>query len=73
MLVDVNPPLVDVADLIDSVAAAEILGVGSRNAIAVYRKRYDTFPKPVVDLGHGRPMLWLRSDIEAWAATRRRG
>ncbi len=72
MLADVNPPLVDVADLIDSIAVADILGVGSRNTVAVYRKRYDTFPKPVVDLGPGRPMLWLRSDIEAWAATRKR-
>jgi predicted DNA-binding transcriptional regulator AlpA len=66
------PPLVDVDNLIDAVAAAEILGLSSRNGVAVYRKRYDTFPKPVVDLGPGRPLLWLRDDVEAWAASRKR-
>jgi predicted DNA-binding transcriptional regulator AlpA len=66
------PPIVDVADLIDSVAVAEILRLGSRKGVAVYRRRYDTFPQPVVDLGPGRPLLWLRGDVEAWAATRKR-
>lgn len=66
------PPLVDVENLIDSVAVADLLGLGSRNSVAVYRRRYETFPQPIVDLGPGRPLLWLRGDVEAWAAMRRR-
>jgi glutathione-regulated potassium-efflux system ancillary protein KefG len=28
-------------------------------------------PRPVVDLGEGKPKLWLRPEIERWNASRR--
>lgn len=59
-------PAYDPADLIDAQTVAEVLGLASRGAVSVYRSRYDDFPTPVIDMGKGRPMLWLRSDVEAW-------
>ena len=61
---------VDPAQLVDSHAVAEILKLSSRGAVSVYRKRYADFPEPVVDMGAGRCMLWLRRDVEAWARSR---
>ena len=55
-------------ELVDATEAAGILGLSHRNSVSVYRGRYDDFPGPVVE--KGRCVLWLRSDIEAWAATR---
>lgn len=64
-------PNVDPKALIDSHTVAELLNLSSRGAVAVYRKRYHDFPPPVVDMGAGRCLLWLRADIEAWAARTR--
>ncbi len=63
-------PAYDPVDLIDAQFVAEILGLSSRGAVSVYRARYDDFPEPVIDLGKGRPMLWLRADIETWRGGR---
>lgn len=63
-------PAYDPDDLVDAQLAAEILGLSQRSAVAVYRARYADFPDPVIDLGKGRPMLWLRTDIEAWGSSR---
>ena len=63
-------PTVNTEDLIDAVAVALVLGLAHRNTVSSYQKRYPEMPRPVVDLGRGRPRLWLRSDIEAWAAQR---
>jgi len=63
-------PVYDPADMIDAITVADLLGLSSRGAISVYRSRYDDFPGPVIDLGKGRPMLWLRADIETWAKSR---
>jgi predicted DNA-binding transcriptional regulator AlpA len=60
-------PLVDTNDLIDARAVAEILGLSHPNNVSVYRHRYADMPSPVVSLGRGRCMLWLRPEIEAWA------
>ncbi len=63
-------------DLVDARDVAEMLGVGHPNAVSVYQQRYDDMPRPVVDLGRGRPKLWLRPEIERWAvqmSSRRRG
>jgi predicted DNA-binding transcriptional regulator AlpA len=60
----------DPAELTDAQTVAEILGLASRGAVSVYRSRYEDFPAPVIDLGKGRPMLWLRADVEAWARAR---
>lgn len=65
-----TPPAYDPTDLVDAIGVAEILGVGSGRAVSVYRARYGDFPDPVINLGKGRPMLWLRADVEAWAARR---
>lgn len=34
---------------------------------AVFQKRYQDMPKPLIDLGPGRPRLWLRPGIGNWA------
>ena len=62
---------VDVDDLIDSHAVAEILGLAQFNSVSGYQRRYPDMPRPVVDMGSGRCKLWLRSEIETWARKRR--
>ena len=47
-----------------------LLNLANSRVISTYRKRYDDFPTPVVDMGAGRCLLWLRADIEAWKARR---
>lgn len=61
---------VDTGDLIDSAGVAQILGLSNSRAVSTYRKRYDDFPPPVIDMGAGRCLLWLRADIEAWTTAR---
>lgn len=65
-------PKVRIEDLIDAHEVAEILGLAQRNTVSGYQRRYPDMPRPVVDLGRGRPRLWLRSEVERWAASRRR-
>jgi hypothetical protein len=60
-------PTVRTEDLIDAIAVAEILGLAQRNAVSVYQKRYADMPRPVLDLGSGRPRLWLRQEVLSWA------
>jgi len=60
-------PLVATEDLIDARDVAQILGLSHPNNVSVYQHRYADMPRPVVDLGRGRPMLWLRPEIELWA------
>jgi len=66
-------PRVDTDDLIDAHAVAEILGLAHRNTVSVYQRRYVEMPRPVVDLGPARTKLWLRTEIERWAAKRAQG
>ena len=47
---------------------ADILKLSHRNSVSLYQKRYADMPRPVVDLGAGRVKLWLRPEIERWAA-----
>ncbi len=61
---------VDPADLIDAQAVAEVLGLSQRSSVATYRKRYSDFPAPVVDMGAGRCLLWLRDDVKNWLRSR---
>jgi predicted DNA-binding transcriptional regulator AlpA len=61
--------LVETSDLIDSQAVAELLQLASSRAVSTYRQRYGDFPRPVVDMGAGRCLLWRRQDVEAWAAS----
>jgi predicted DNA-binding transcriptional regulator AlpA len=58
---------IDPDDLLDSHDVAELLGLASHRAVSTYRGRYDGFPVPIIEKGTGRCVLWLRSDVEAWA------
>lgn len=55
-------------DLIDAKDVAGILGLTHRNTVSQYLHRYPDMPRPVLDLGRGRPSLWLRPEIERWHA-----
>jgi len=55
-------------DLIDAHDVARILGLTHRNTVSQYVRRYPDMPRPVLDLGRGRPSLWLRPEIERWHA-----
>ncbi len=61
---------IDPADQVDAGDVADIIGLSTRNAVSVYRKRYDDFPEPVFE--RNQCVLWLRQDIERWAAGHRR-
>lgn len=60
-------PRVNTEDLIDSRDVARLLGLSHLHSVSTYQHRYGDMPRPVVDLGPGRPRLWLRQDMEAWA------
>lgn len=63
---------VDPADLLDASEVAKLLGLSHRQAVATYAKRYDDFPKPIVDKGSGGACrLWLKADVVAWRDARR--
>ena len=59
-------PRVSTEDLIDAQGVADLLHLAQRTSVSVYQKRYPDMPRPIVDLGHGRPMLWLRPEILKW-------
>ena len=65
-------PLVRTEDLIDARAVAEILGLAQPNSVSLYQRRYTDMPRPVVNLGPKRPLLWLRPEIVRWAERRSR-
>lgn len=67
------PDKIDPTDLIDAHGIADLLQLTHRSSVSTYRKRYVDFPKPVVDMGAGRCLLWLRSDVEGWARARQAG
>ena len=62
---------VDVEDLIDTQSVTQILGLAHRNTVSEYQARYEDMPRPVVGLGRGRSKLWLRPEVERWAAVHR--
>ena len=59
--------MLELEDLIDAAEVAALLGVSGPNVIAVYRRRHDDFPEPVLIKSSGKCMLWLRQDVVAWA------
>jgi glutathione-regulated potassium-efflux system ancillary protein KefG len=65
-------PKVNTEDLVGAAEVARILGLSHPNSVTTYLRRYDDFPKPVVELTESRVRLWLRPDIEQWAKGRRR-
>jgi glutathione-regulated potassium-efflux system ancillary protein KefG len=58
---------VEIADLIDAGEVAQLLGLSRATSISIYQRRYPDMPRPVVSRPSGRCLLWLRSEIEAWA------
>lgn len=61
---------VDVDDLVDAKAVAEILGLSHANTVIQYQHRHADMPAPAIDLGERRVKLWLRSEIAIWARER---
>lgn len=61
-------PMVNTDDLLDARGLARLLRLSHPNSVSTYQRRYTTMPKPVLDLGRGRPKLWLRPEVEKWAA-----
>jgi hypothetical protein len=59
---------IDPDDLTDAQGVADILKLSHRNSVSLYQRRYWDMPRPVVDLGAGRVKLWLRHEVERWAA-----
>lgn len=59
-------PTVRTEDLIDARGIAELLGLTHPNSVSTYQRRYPDMPRPVIDLGPGRPRLWHRPEIERW-------
>jgi len=59
---------VDVDDLVDAREVAEMLGLSSPRAVAVYASR--GLPDPIIDRGPNTAKLWLRQDIEGWMKDR---
>lgn len=60
--------MVNTDDLCDAHHAAELLGLSHPNSVFGYLRRYPDLPRPVIDLGGRRTSLWLRPELEAWAA-----
>jgi predicted DNA-binding transcriptional regulator AlpA len=60
---------VDVDDLIDAREVADMLGLSSPRAVAVYSSR--GLPEPIIDRGPNTAKLWLRQDIERWKKDRK--
>lgn len=58
---------IDVDDIVDANGVAELLGLSHRNAVSLYQRRYEDMPRPVVIASEGRTLLWLRSEMTAWA------
>lgn len=60
------PKTVEIADLIDAQGVATLLGLSQRNTVSRYQRCYPDMPRPVIELGPGRPRLWLRSQVIDW-------
>ncbi len=61
-------PKVETDDLLDAQGVADVLGLSHRNTVFQYQRKYEDMPRPAIDLGEGRVKLWLRPQIERWAA-----
>ena len=61
-------PKVETDDLLDAQGVADVLHLSHRNTVFQYQRKYEDMPRPAIDLGEGRVKLWLRPQIEQWAA-----
>lgn len=64
-------PMVDTDDLCDAREVAHLIGLSHANSVAGYQRRYLDMPRPLLDLGVGRPRLWSRSEVLSWVRRRR--
>ncbi|MCE9671621.1 hypothetical protein LY474_27820 [Myxococcus stipitatus] len=63
--------MVKTEDLIDAQGVAGLLQLRHANSVSTYLRRYPDMPRPVLDLGTGRPRLWLRPQVMRWLLARR--
>ena len=61
---------VDLDDLIDVGEVAELLGLAHKNSVTTYMRRYDDFPKPVIEFADGRCRAWERQEVVLWSRAR---
>lgn len=66
-------PVVNTNDLIDAQVVAALLNLTHANSVSTYLRRYPDMPRPILDLGVGRPRLWLRSQVTRWVKVRTQG
>jgi hypothetical protein len=62
--------MVRTEDLADAQELAGLLGLSHPNSVSTYQRRYPDMPRPVLELGAGRPKLWLRPQVVAWIHSR---
>lgn len=62
--------MINTDDLCDAAEVAVLLGLRHPNSVHTYLRRYADMPRPAIDLGPGRPRLWLRPQIEGWIGVR---
>ncbi|MGO9196104.1 MAG: hypothetical protein ACLQK4_03115 [Acidimicrobiales bacterium] len=65
-------PMLNTDELADAHELAQLLRLAHPNSVSTYQRRYLDMPRPVLDLGPGRPKLWLRKEIVKWAEGKRR-
>ena len=61
---------VDIENILSAQEVAEVLGLGLRNSITVYRGRYPDFPEPLKEWPGFK--VWNRPDVTRWARKHRR-
>jgi glutathione-regulated potassium-efflux system ancillary protein KefG len=61
-------PAIDPEELVDATEVAQLLGLRHRNSVSTYMKRYEDFPRPLIERGERRGRFWARADILRWAA-----
>jgi glutathione-regulated potassium-efflux system ancillary protein KefG len=66
-------PMINTDDLLDAQGVADLIGLRHANSVHTYLRRYPAMPRPVLDLGPGRPRLWLRPQVERWLIDRSGG
>jgi hypothetical protein len=62
--------MVKTEELADAHDLASLLHLSHPNSVSTYQRRYEDMPRPILDLGRGRPKLWLRPEIVSWAQTK---
>ncbi|MFL5322478.1 MAG: hypothetical protein ACJ790_22655 [Myxococcaceae bacterium] len=63
-------PWVHTKDLIDAHGLRKLLRLTHVNSVHTYLRRYKDMPRPVLNLGAGRPSLWLKPAITKWMKAR---